>query len=465
MRRARSLPTRSAGTVTALLACLACWAAAAPASAQQGSPPSVSGISAQYEAGSHRTVYRVTATDPDGNRLRYRWQFRPPEDEPNCGNPEVLPDFPEVFRIYHHEENRCPNPSEHHALEVQVRVSDEVRVGPNDYREAHVCTATYQGTGTGIGAAPSCAPADRDGDGLPDVGDNCPGVANRDQQDTDFDGEGDACDRDDDNDGTPDEDDGQSKNPNSTTSKVWFKRIDKGLNFTANLLGLGTAVAALAPEPVITKGTALTLAVVAGGMKVIGSGVGLVGEFIDPPDFNFDRVAKPEPRGVPRRPGAVGRAATALARNAVRFDAVIAALFTTFDRLEGAVRRRNERGYDRQREAAADYSKRAATLLERNRRLRVTLARALRQHGLARFIIGRELHRRGIRALRAGDFPPELKKAFRRLGVSRKSIRGLRRARLPRRFDVAERLTARSLTVGERRIARGLRRMGTALEN
>src|SRR5579883_148750 len=35
---------------------------------------------------------------------------------------------------------------------------------------------------------------DEDGDGIPDVMDNCPGIANADQRDTDQDGVGDACD-------------------------------------------------------------------------------------------------------------------------------------------------------------------------------------------------------------------------------------------------------------------------------
>lgn len=50
-------------------------------------------------------------------------------------------------------------------------------------------------------------PLDTDGDGIPDVDDNCPLVANAQQEDNDGDGAGDVCDDDDDDDGILDVDD------------------------------------------------------------------------------------------------------------------------------------------------------------------------------------------------------------------------------------------------------------------
>jgi uncharacterized delta-60 repeat protein len=50
-------------------------------------------------------------------------------------------------------------------------------------------------------------PPDDDDDGIPDSQDNCRGLPNPDQTDTDQDGQGDACDSDDDGDGVPDDED------------------------------------------------------------------------------------------------------------------------------------------------------------------------------------------------------------------------------------------------------------------
>jgi hypothetical protein len=60
---------------------------------------------------------------------------------------------------------------------------------------------------------PDCLELDGDGDGVLDQDDNCPEVANPDQDDFDADGLGDACDGDDDDDGEPDVTDCEPFNP------------------------------------------------------------------------------------------------------------------------------------------------------------------------------------------------------------------------------------------------------------
>ena len=69
-------------------------------------------------------------------------------------------------------------------------------------------------TDTDEDGAADCVDDDDDGDGSPDADDNCPLVANQDQLDTDADGAGDACDDDDDGDGVSDDDDSAPLDPN-----------------------------------------------------------------------------------------------------------------------------------------------------------------------------------------------------------------------------------------------------------
>jgi len=70
------------------------------------------------------------------------------------------------------------------------------------------CEAAYTGAACdqcadGYVQYPECL-ADSDSDGIADTADNCPNVANENQENNDNDAEGDACDADDDNDGDPD---------------------------------------------------------------------------------------------------------------------------------------------------------------------------------------------------------------------------------------------------------------------
>ena len=78
---------------------------------------------------------------------------------------------------------------------------------PNNAAE----TLDTDGDGIGDNADP-----DRDGDGIPNVEDNCPLVKNPTQKNWDGDAEGDACDIDDDNDDVPDSRDAFPHNPNES---------------------------------------------------------------------------------------------------------------------------------------------------------------------------------------------------------------------------------------------------------
>lgn len=90
----------------------------------------------------------------------------------------------------------------------------------------------------------ACGPQDTDGDGILDNVDNCPYIANPNQEDNDGDGEGDVCDTDDDDDGTSDDDEmacgSDPMNANSTcevcdgVDNDLDNEIDEGFDDTDN---------------------------------------------------------------------------------------------------------------------------------------------------------------------------------------------------------------------------------------
>ena len=84
---------------------------------------------------------------------------------------------------------------------------------------------TPQDDTDGDGQGDACD-ADDDGDRLPDASDNCPLVSNPTQADADRDGVGDLCDADLDGDGTPAVDDCNDRDPSIATPRSYFVDLD-----------------------------------------------------------------------------------------------------------------------------------------------------------------------------------------------------------------------------------------------
>lgn len=90
------------------------------------------------------------------------------------------------------------------SVRFPIFAGDDLNNAPNP-RDGHSCSVTMVFTGHtlagdvvtarsgGVATVNPCAP-DTDGDGIPNIVDNCPSVSNANQQDSDGDGVGDACD-------------------------------------------------------------------------------------------------------------------------------------------------------------------------------------------------------------------------------------------------------------------------------
>jgi hypothetical protein len=99
-------------------------------------------------------------------------------------------------------------------LVARVDTCSESSLGQNsagvERPNTHACTIPSDGDGDGVPDLSDNCPgvanadqADNDADGVGNVCDNCPSVSNSSQDDTDNDGQGDACDADIDGDGVP----------------------------------------------------------------------------------------------------------------------------------------------------------------------------------------------------------------------------------------------------------------------
>ena len=99
----------------------------------------------------------------------------------------------------------------------------------SDYAVIDAATGNAMSTGSAHSAAlainTTCSVPDGDGEGMPDVADNCPAAPNPDQADNDIDGKGDVCDLDDDNAGVYDIDE-ERCGADARTAAVRPERVD-----------------------------------------------------------------------------------------------------------------------------------------------------------------------------------------------------------------------------------------------
>lgn len=119
------------------------------------------------------------------------------------------------------------------------------------YTSASVTRVVTSGQTTwgSIGLTPAAANTDTDGDGVADMADNCPSVANAGQANLDMDALGDACDGDDDDDGVPDEDDNCPRIANANQADSDNDGRGDACDSVANVPDAGTTVDAAVDAP------------------------------------------------------------------------------------------------------------------------------------------------------------------------------------------------------------------------
>jgi hypothetical protein len=134
-----------------------------------------------------------------------------------------------------------------------------------------------------LGGDPPPPPPDGDADGVPDATDNCPSEPNPGQEDSDFDGQGDACEPpppplDTDSDGVPDEDDNCINDPNPNQED-------------ANSDGIGDACEPTPPPDADNDGVQDSLdncTIIANPDQLDGDGDGIGDACDEPPPSDLD---------------------------------------------------------------------------------------------------------------------------------------------------------------------------------
>ena len=255
----------------------------------------------------------------------------------------------------------------------------------------------------------------------------------------------------------------------SAATKEVLKGVDKSFNETGNVIGLAAGVNAVLPEPVVSKGFAVALGIVAAGLKVVGSGAGWIVEYIDPPSGAFAVVPTfAHDSFTPVHPGpgvsrALAAAVNAFATNALLLRANLHALSSALDRASGALRAGNSIALGAQYTAAARFASSAAAELRADPRLRERATAAL---GRVTFNLSSQVARAALRTLARKGPPARLSAIFRSLGLSTAQLRSLA-SHAPLRLVLspagAGKLLHNSIARGEQMAAATLTADATAL--
>ena len=117
-------------------------------------PPTIKPIEAQLAAPT--TQYSVTVEALPGRGIDYAWSLQPPADDPDCANFSQL-SAPRYASWRHGTEDGCSHTTTNHGGVVTVVATVHWPEKKRDW----VCTATYNGSETGIGPQPGpCEPRD-----------------------------------------------------------------------------------------------------------------------------------------------------------------------------------------------------------------------------------------------------------------------------------------------------------------